>query len=104
LEQATLSNPNTSQSAKEHSRQVIQELEGQDPDTTTSSHKPHVEFDLDDEEEGTTVETSRTNVPGGNAYHEGVLGDTAPAVDDDTFADKDPNRVLGGYKATLSSE
>lgn len=40
-------------------------------------------------------------MPSDNAYHEGVLGDTGPAVDDDSFAGKEPNRVLGGFKTTL---
>jgi hypothetical protein len=98
--QATISNPNTSQAAKEHSRQAIQEFEGQNPDIT-SSRQPRVD-DVDEEEEEATVETNPPNVLGGSAYHEGVLGDTRPAGD--PFLGKDPTRVLAGYKATLHSE
>ena len=101
MEQATISNPNTSQAAKEHSRQVVRELEGQGADT-----HPSRQTRVDDgEEEVVTVETDRSNVLGNNARHEGVLDDTGPpTVDDDSFAGKDPSRVLGGFKATLHSE
>jgi len=99
LEQATISNPNTSQAAKEHSRQVLRELEGQSTDTNPS-HQTR----LDDGEKEVTVETDRSNVTGDNARHEGVLADTGPAVDDSSFVGKEPNRVLGGFKATLHSE
>jgi len=67
-----------------------------------SNTYPPRQTDVDEEE--ATIEPGRSDVPGGNAYHEGVLDDTGPAVDDDSFAGKEPNRVLGGYKATLHSE
>lgn len=101
LEQATISNPNTSQAAKEHSRQVLRELEGQSADTGNPSHQTR----LDDGEKEVTVETDRSNVTGDKApHHEGVLADTEPAVDDSSFVGKEPNRVLGGFKAALHSE
>ena len=59
-------NPNVSAEAKEHSRQVVQEIQGSD-----AVH-----------DDGTTEPSSRTNVDNLN---------------------KDENRVLGGYKATLKS-
>ena len=57
-----------------------------------------MEFDVDDgEEEAEILETSPSNVSSGNAHHK-------DAVDDKSSAGKDPNRVIGGYKATLSSK
>jgi Conidiation protein 6 len=58
-------NPNVSTEAKEHSRQVVEEIQG--------SGTVH--------DDGTTEPSSRSS--GG---------------------DKDENRVLGGYKATLKSQ
>ena len=99
MEQATISNPNTSEAAKEHSRQIVQELEGQGTDTY-----PPRQTHIDDEVEEVTIEPDRSNVLGDNARPEGVLDDTGPVVDDGSFAGKDPNRVLGGFKAALHSE
>jgi hypothetical protein len=64
--QAAMHNPNVSAEAKEHSRQVVQEIQG--------SGAVH--------DDGTTEPSSRTDVDNSN---------------------KDENRVLGGYKATLKS-
>jgi hypothetical protein len=63
--QAAMHNPNVSAEAKEHSRQVVEDIQG-----------PDVVHD-----DGTTEPSSRSD--GG---------------------DKDENRVLGGYKATLKSQ
>ncbi|KAF9652845.1 hypothetical protein BDM02DRAFT_2367788 [Thelephora ganbajun] len=98
---ATISNPKTSQAAKEHSRRVIQELEGQSADDDYPSGQSRVDVDVDDDDDEAIIETNPSNVHGDSAYHESVLGDTGPAVDDDPFAGKEPNRVFGGYKATL---
>jgi Conidiation protein 6 len=64
--QAAMHNPNVSAEAKEHSRQVVQEIQG-----SSAVH-----------DDGNTEPSSRTNVDNSN---------------------KDENRVLGGYKATLKS-
>ncbi|KAN0123793.1 Conidiation protein 6 domain containing protein [Russula decolorans] len=61
---AAMHNPNVSAEAKEHSRQVVEDIQG-----------PDVVHD-----DGTTEPSSRSD--GG---------------------DKDENRVLGGYKATLKN-
>jgi hypothetical protein len=63
--QAAMHNPNVSAEAKEHSRQVVEEIQGSD-----------VVHD-----DGTTEPSSRSHA-----------------------GDKDENRVLGGYKATLRSQ
>ncbi|KAH9973424.1 Conidiation protein 6-domain-containing protein [Lactifluus volemus] len=63
---AAMHNPNVSAEAKEHSRQVVQEIQG--------SGAVH--------DDGTTEPSSRTDVDNSN---------------------KDENRVLGGYKATLKN-
>ena len=101
--QATISNPNTSQETKEHSRQVVQELGGRTTESTCSSSSMSIAERRLREEEEAAIETSRGDLLGGNAYHESVLGDTAPALSDDTFAGKDPSRVPGGYKAALNN-
>lgn len=77
-------------------------MEGQGADAYPS-RKTRVDVDDDGEEEA-IVEASPSNVPSDNTYHEGVLDDTGPAVDSDPFAGKEPNRVLGGYKAALHSK
>ena len=100
MKQATISNPNTSQAAKEHSRQIIQELEGQGADAHLS-RQPRVD---DEEEEVPIIETNPPSALGDNTQHESAPGGTEPAVDDSSFVGKDPNRVLGGFKATLHSE
>jgi Conidiation protein 6 len=64
--QAAMHNPNVSAEAKEHSRQVVEEMQGSDV-----AH-----------DDGTTTEPS-----------------SRPS-----YSDKDENRVLGGYKATLKSQ
>ncbi|KAI0252543.1 Conidiation protein 6-domain-containing protein [Lactifluus subvellereus] len=61
---AALHNPNVSAEAKEHSRQVVEEIQG-----------PGIVHD-----DGTTEPSSRPDA-----------------------SDKDENRVLGGYKATLKN-
>lgn len=77
---------------------------GQDADTSPS-RRSRVDVDeLEEEEEEAIVETNPSNVHSNNAYHEGVLDDTGPAVGDYSFAGKEPNRVIGGLKATLHSE
>ena len=71
---ANLNNPNTSDESKEHSRQVLKDMESEDGDTSRTYN------------ERTSERTS--------------VGD-AGEVDE---SGKDMNRVLGGYKATLHSE
>lgn len=61
-------NPNVSAETKEHSRQVVEEIQG--------SGAVH--------DDGTTTEPSSRS--------------------SDNSSDKDENRVLGGYKATLKSQ
>jgi len=100
FQQATISNPNTSQAAKEHSRQVLRELEGQGGTDTDPSHQTSSDGGVEE----VVIETDRSNVTGDNVHHEGVLDDTGPAVDDSSFVGKEPNRVLGGFKAALHSE
>jgi hypothetical protein len=95
--QATLTNPNTSQAAKEHSRQVIQESEDQGTATNPFSSR------MDDDEEATTG-TNPSSATGDANYLEVITDAPAPAVQYDSFGGKDPNRVLGGLKATLHSE
>jgi len=69
-EQATISNPETSQAAKDHSRQVIRELEGQDADSYPS-RQPRVDADDDGagEQEEAVIETNPSNLPSDDAYH-----------------------------------
>jgi hypothetical protein len=57
-------NPNVSAAAKEHSRQVVEEIQGAE-----------------------VVHDESTTEPSSHSY-----------------SDKDENRVLGGYKATLKSQ
>ena len=102
-EQATISNPRTSQAAKEHSRQVIRELEGQGADSYPT-RQPRVDVEEDEGEEEVLVESNPSKGLSDDATHEGVLDDTGPVVGDSSFVGKEPNRVLGGFKATLHSE
>lgn len=81
-------NPNVSAEAKEHSRQVIEEIQGSGVSKDYGSGVgKHVGSDVEKNYASGVSKPIGTTEPSSRSYD----------------GDKEENRVLGGYKATLKS-